>query len=402
LRSYLYSILTRFYLAFSGFLVFLLSAALFGANGRGIIGFGTSVFAISSIIFSANLGRSFLALTHQNEKLKKELLSRFLKLNCLLSLGAALVGLTYWYLSSSAREILSPSQALCFSLTSVFYVWSINGNAFFASLMATKKQENIILITRSCLILLLVILFATKEKSIDYFIVLYSSLLFLGSMAEILYLFFQCGSDEKVLIKPNVVIIKESLFHHLDFLSFNIFPLFLTVLLASYVSKSEVGRFNFALQIINLVFLFSTTANIRLITYVSDVGYKARLSQYKKLFWATLAISMFSTLFLSLMLNLVTTYAHFEQFRGVEWLFITCGLSIPGYVIYQSLSPIWIELHKQKQAAKLHSINFVIFLSISPLIISNFKLVGAAWLFALFHCGLVMTQLHLYRRYAKT
>ncbi len=401
MRSYLFSILIRFYLAFSGFLVFLLTATLFGAEGRGIIAYGTSLFAMISIIFSANLGRTFLAATKQNEPLKRSYIRQFLKLNCLLTLAAAIVGIMYWSLSPSALEILSPLQAICFSATSLFYVWSINGNAFYASFVATKKQENIILVIRTCLILLLGFLYLTKEKSLDYFIVCYSLLLFAGSLTEILWLYFNCTPAEKIECKPNGGILKDSLFHHMDFLSFNIFPLFLTVLLASFVAKAEVGRFNFALQIINLIFLFSTTANIRLITYVSDVGFRLRMTQFKKLFWATLALSALSIFILSFVIDWVTTHTSFEQFKGAAWMFLICGLAVPGYILYQFFSPIWIEMHRQKQAAQAHALNFIIFLLISPFIIANFKLAGAVWLFALFHFGLILTQGYLYRQYAK-
>ena len=173
------------------------------------------------------------------------------------------------------------------------------------------------------------------------------------------------------------------------------------IVLASYVSKAQVGKFNFALQIINLIFLFSTTANIRLTSYVSDVGLKARKAQYKKLFWATLIISAILVPIVAGILEWATLNTHFTQFEGVEWIFLISGLAIPGYILYQFFSPIWIELNRQKEAAMAHGINFLLFLSISPFTLSKFNLTGAVWLFSLFHCGLIFTQGYLYNRYAK-
>ena len=285
-KSYLYSIIVRFYLAFSGFLVFLITAYMFGADGRGIIGYGTSLFAITGIVLSMNLGRTFLASTKQTEKLKREYVRSFLKFNVLLSFAAAIAGIIYWYYNDSAQKILSLFQVLCFSASSFFYVWSINGNSFFASFLATKKQENIILITRTIIILLLVLIYELHTTSIDLFIAGYSIILAGGSLVEIVWLLVTYGKNKEIEFKANEKILKDSLFHHIDFLSFNIYPLILMIVLASYVSKAQVGKFNFALQIINLIFLFSTTANIRLTSYVSDVGLKARKAQYKKLFWA--------------------------------------------------------------------------------------------------------------------
>lgn len=401
MRSYLYSIFVRFYLAFSGLVVFIVTAILFGAEGRGTIGYGTSLFAIVGIIFSANLGRTFLALTRQRDELKKDLLRRFLILNLALTLVASTVGLTYWYFSSAAREILSLDQAIFFSMTTIFYVWSINGSAFYASFLAIKRQENIILITRTCLIFFLGFIYFNKTTTLENFIVWYSVLLSLGSLIEIIWLYRNFASKTITHVKEKTEILKESLFHHLDFLSFNLFPLVLTVLLAKYVAKSEVGRFNFALQIINLIFLFSTTANIRLTTYVSDVGFRARMVQYKKLFWATLAVSAVSVICLSLALMWATTHTHFEQFQGAEWYFLICGLAVPGYILYQFFSPIWIELRKQKVAATIHALNFCFFLCLAPYVLSNFKLMGAVGLFSSFHIGLIITQGYLYFRYAK-
>ncbi len=401
MRSYVYSIIVRFYLAFTGFLVFLLTATLFGAEGRGVIGFGTSLFAMISIIFSANLGRTFLSITRQREDLKKDLLRKFLKLNGLLTLAAAAVGLLYCQLSYSAQEVISATQAICFSMTSLFYVWSINGNAFFASIAATRKQENIIIFFRTVIIIFLAALYLNHEKSLDYFIVCYSAILFIGTLAEILWLYFKSSPSKNPQFKASTEILKEAFFHHVDFLSFNIFPLLLTVLLASYTLKSDVGRFNFALQIINLIFLFSTTANIRLIAYVSDVGFRARIAQFKKLFWATLSISAFSILILSFLLGHITNFSKFEQFKGAEVLFLISGLAIPGYVLYQFFSPIWIELQKQKIASCLHLINFIFFALLSPYFLNHYKLLGAVWLFAFFHIGLILTQGYLYKNYIK-
>ncbi len=389
------------YLAFTGFTIFLVTAAAFGASGRGIIGYGTSLFAMLGSFFSANLGRSFLAATKQQAEMKELLLRRYLVLNFVLTIATMVTGIIYWRFSSSAQEVLSPFQILCFSTTSLFYVWSVNGNAIFAALSMTKTQEIIIILIRSCLMVFLASIYFVKNKSIDQFILGYSFILFSGSLTEILWLYFHFRPAKKSKLKTSKQILKDSFFHHIDFLSFNIFPLFLTVLLATHVTKSEIGQFNFALQIINLIFLFSVTANIRLITYVSDVGFRARISQYKKLFIGTLVLSGVSIIVIFVGLRWITLISYFSQFQGVDLFFLIFGLSVPGYILYQFFSPIWIELHRQKEAAFTHGLNFLFFLVLSPIVLSKFQLEGAVWLFSLFHCGLIFTQLYLFKRYAK-
>ncbi len=404
MKTYLYSIFVRSFLAFSGFLVFLLTASLYGADGRGVIGFGTSLFAVTGIVFSSNLGRAFLSRTKQNEAKKKNELKSFLKLNLFLSVISAVAGVVYWYFSDTARAMLSLQQVLCFSLTSFFYVWSVNGNSFFASFLATKRQENIILGTRLALLFFLVLLFIEKSSSLVSFVAGYSLILFVGVLIEMYFLgksFGLTGTPFFLSRQAVTVMLKDSFFHHLDHLFFYLFPLILTVLSAAYLSKADVGRFNFVLQMISLVFLFAMTANIRLTAYVSDVGFRARSTQFKKLFWATFAASAVCVPLIGVGFSIAISYFKLQQFEGVQWLFLTCSISVPGYVIYQFFSPIWVELRREKYAAMAHGLNFVFCLSLAPVIMQRYSLQGLVVLFGLFYCGLIAAQFILYRKFIR-
>jgi Na+-driven multidrug efflux pump len=286
-------------------------------------------------------------------------------------------------------------------MMSVYYVWNVNGNAFYAAFLSTKSQENIILSARLTLLLFLIVLYFNRSTNLDTFITFYATILFIGPILEILYLF-------KIKAKSNnsearlSSIFKQSLYHHFDFLSFNIFPLFATVLLASFSVKADVGRYNFALQIMSLIFLFAATANIRVTAYVSDVGYKARIKQYKKLFWATMTLSSAAIVVLYFAISFAVNLKHFSQFEGVSTIFLICGLSVPGYIFYQFFSPIWIEFGKQKYSAAVHGINFLLCAAISPFVFSKYGILGAAWMFSVFHFGLLVSQGVLYFRFMRT
>lgn len=404
MKLYLYSIFVRFFLAFSGFLVFLLTAYLYGAEGRGVIAYGTSLFAIFGIIFSGNLGRAYISRTRQNDELKRRQLGGFLVLNLILCCLAVFAGISYWFFSETSKEMLTLSQVIFFSLTAFFHVWSVNGNSFYAAFVATKNQENIILGTRVFMIIFLGIVYFLFRHNINGFIVGYSIVLLLGVLAEMYWLNRHYSGEDRFpvveAIKSSFTILKDSFYHHIDHLVFYIFPLVLTVLSASFLTKSEVGKFNFALQMINLIFLFSATANIRLTTYVSDVGFRARISQFKKLFWATLGVSCFSVIMITAGLAVIIKYhLGFQQFEGVSWLFLICSISVPGYVLYQFFSPIWVELKREKNAAAAHGINFAFAIGLAPLVLRSYGLGGLAVLFSLFYCGLILCQLYLYRRF---
>jgi hypothetical protein len=396
LKSYIFSLFSRFFLALSGFVVFVVTAALFGANGRGTIGYGTSFFAIIGLILSLNLGRAFLGKTKQDLKSKERLLSSFLILNIFLSLISAIAGIVFWNFSPVAQQMLTGQQVWIMSFTSFFYVWSVNGNAFYASFILTHLQEKFILTTRMLLMAFLGLLYILKSTSIDQFLIGYSILLFLGTLGEIGFLFFSINRTTKFDFKLIWSIVNEAKFHHLDYLAFNLFPLLMTVFLASYEEKGTVGKFNFTLQLVNLVFLFSMTANIRISSYVSDVGFKARLSQCKKLLWGTLLLSFLAAIGLYFVLIFSTRFQHLSQFEGVQSLFLIITLSIPGYLLYQFFNPIWIDLRKQQEAAFLHASNLLIFALISHWVLKVYGIQGAVWLIVFFHWGLILSEYLLF------
>ena len=60
MKLFLFTLFVRFFVAFSGLVVFVISSKLYGAEGRGLIGFGTSIVSLFGLLLSFNLGRSFL------------------------------------------------------------------------------------------------------------------------------------------------------------------------------------------------------------------------------------------------------------------------------------------------------------------------------------------------------
>lgn len=87
MKNYFFTLFVRFFVAFSGLIVFIISSKLFGAEGRGVIGFGTSIVSLFGLLLSFNLGRSFLSQAKSNENLKKKLLPNYLAIHYLLMIA---------------------------------------------------------------------------------------------------------------------------------------------------------------------------------------------------------------------------------------------------------------------------------------------------------------------------
>lgn len=406
MQNYLFSIFIRGFVAISGFLVFLITAKIFGAEGRGIISYGTSLYASVGILLSCSLGRVFLKQTLKDDELKIKYLPDFITINLLISILTICASIGYWLFSDSAKEILSFSQLLGFCSISFFYVWFHNGHPIFSAFSQTKMQDQIILAVRTLLVLFLLIFWLLNIQNINYFIWFYSLLLFIGVFAEMLVLKKISKQNIFVLKKINLSffkkILSESIWSHVDYVSFNILPLLLVVFSAKYLGKSDLGRANFAIQIINVIFLLSTAANMRIAMYVSNVGFAQRILQVKKLFWFTLAASVAGTAIVYAAILIMIRLNLFPSFGGVEKLFLISAISVVGYLTYQFLTPIWIELNLLKQSATLNFFSAAVTIALLPYFIKNWDVDGLVILFSLFHTLVLISNTFIYLLYKKS
>lgn len=399
MKRYLFSIFARVFLAGSGFLVFIVSARLFGAEGRGVISYGVSLFAFSSIVFSFSLGKTFIAATSQKNDLKTAYIYSFLVLNFLASVCASLFGILFWCFSESAQSILTFHELLAFSIMPFFFVWSFNGSSFFAAFLKTTRQEVIIFFSRLLLVLMLAVYLYFKLFDVRLFVLAYSLILVFGVICEQIYLVLSIRGTEKFISKAFLgQSFRKTFWPHLDFLSFNAYPLILIVMSGVFLSKAALGRANFSIQLINFVFLLSTTANIRLSSYISDVGIRQRSQQFVRLFKITFAASVALVLMIYLVLPFLTKFPYFTSFDGIEKLFLYISFSVPGYMLYQFLNPIWLEASNIKLSAKACFANLIVSMLLLPFFVMSFGELGIVLSFSLFHVILLFSQWYMFKR----
>lgn len=402
MKKYFFSILVRGLLAFSGLMVFLVSAKLFGSEGRGIISYGGSIFAILGLFFSFNFGRTFLVETYKSEELKRNYLLSYLVLNFYAFILTCIIGLIFWVSSDSAQKILDLKILFSLAVLSIYYVWNVNGNSLFAAFLKTPLQEIVILVTRFVMLLFLIVFLFFDIEDLGRFTLYYSLILSGGVLFEIGFLLYVVKPSFELFSRRELTkTFFKSLLPHLDFLAFNSYPLMLVVISGWYLEKAGIGRVNFALQVINLIFLLSTTANIRVSAYMSDVGIAQRQSQFNKLFRATLLLSLFAVIAVYFLLRFLTKTTYFGSFEGASQLFLIISLSVPGYMMYQFFNPIWLERKVVKQSAFLNTFFLLLTLLISPYFLNHWGEIGMACLFSIFHIFLLISQLILYKWYFK-
>jgi O-antigen/teichoic acid export membrane protein len=396
MKLYFFSLFVRFFIGFSGFVVFLITSKLFGSEGRGIIGFGTSLVSIFGFVLSINLGRSFLFETRGNETLKYKILPDFMIINYLLIIIATLFSFMYWAVNKTAQSFLDIESIFAFLMLIPYYLWIVNGSTIYSVLSKTSKQDVIILSVRVILIIALIFIYLFHTKNIKVFLFIYAMILGSGALFEMAFL----GKPNFNLLdtKNFTRYILNSKFVHVDYLAFNLFPLILMLMAGGVFDLKQLGKLNFVIQLISFVFILAVVASIRIKTYVSSKGTVKYLEAIKKLFLFTLTLSI---IFLTLIYTLLKTdffIMHFSSFGDVSIYFLMVSFAVPGYIAYQFIYPILIEYDQIHLSMKINLLILIILVSITYPVLKLYGLIGGVSLFSLFYLLVLLAQFYLYRK----
>jgi len=396
MKAYFFTLFVRFFIAFSGLVVFVISSKLYGAEGRGVIGYGTSMVSFFSLLLSFNLGRSFLSEIKKNKKIKQKLLPNFLAINYLLIIVVIFMTAIFWFFNTNAKLIIDSKTLIAFLILIPSFIWSVNGNSFYAALNKTTKQDIILLAQRIFLVIFALLAFVLNIQSVTLFIYLYSFILFFGVLTEMFFL----GNPFKGFceIKKMGGYIANTKHVHIDYLAFNLYPLILILLSAFSLALNDLGRLNFLIQLINFIFLFSFVASIRVKTYVAFKGTSHHNASIKKLFLFTFLVSIISIGVIFFVLKTNFFSEHFSSFSDLSTFFLIISLAIPGYIAYQFMYPALIEYNQIHQSMKINISILVVLSLISPSVIKLYGFLGSIGLFTLFYLLVLLGQFYIYRK----
>ncbi len=396
MKNYFFTLFVRFFVAFSGFFVFVISSKLYGAEGRGVIGFGTSIVSLFGLLLSFNLGRSFLFETKSNENLKQKLLPNYLAIHYLLIIAGIFISALFWYFNANARVIIDSKAMMAFLILVPFYVWSVNGSSIYATLNKTTKQDFVIFFQRVILLVVTLLIFKLNIQDIRVFLFIYALVLFLGTVTEMGFL----GSPLKGFSQIHNIgrYISDSKYVHVDYLAFNLYPLILMVFSGLFLKLTELGKLNFLIQLVNFIFILSIVASIRMKTYVAAKGVIQYIESIKKLLLFTLIVSLISIIVIFAFLKTPFFSEHFSSFGDVLIYFMIISLAVPGYIAYQFMYPILIEYNQIHLSIKINLLILIILASLTHPILKLYGLIGGVSLFALFYLLVLLAQLYIYKK----
>ena len=384
MKNYLFTLFVRFFVSISGVIIFVVTSKIFGASGRGLISYGSALVSIFGLLYSFNLGRTYLFETKKNEKLKRSSLSSLLHCNYVLMLVSVISAFLFWHLNTRAKEILDLNSLMIFLTLVPFYLWSVNGSIVFASLNITKKQDLIILMSRILLIILALCAYKFNTFDIKTFLFFYSAILTLGVAAEIIALRKEAKEGRKMSPKHFIGQIRKSMFIHADYLTINTFSLVLTLISAIKMNLTELGNFNFIIQIVNFIYILGIVASLKIKSYVSFQGIIQNSTAVKKLLIYSLAVSLLFIVLVFFSLDSYYFKSNFVTFEKSSLYFLIACFSIPGFIAYQFIHPAVLEFNLVNFVAKGHLLIFIFCVIFSYPLISHFKILGAISLYTSF------------------
>lgn len=338
------SFLSRILLASSGFVVFLVTASLYGAQGRGVISYGNALFALFAHSLSFNIGRSYLTSLGKKHDEGLEQLKVAIRLNFLLTALAIFSGLGFWLFSSSAKEILSPMAVILFSMTTLSHIWIANGSFFYSASGNYKLQDRTILLSRSVLILLSAVFYILSKAehiSLTKFVFLYCVSIMCISVWEVFKLTstikfnFSIPSGELYRFKS---LIKSSFLTHIENMTIQVFPLLVTIIAGKLIHLKDIGIFNFLIQVLGILFLGANIAGVRVVDSLIT-----KTNKKNNLYDTIIKVSAVQVGIFVLILCLF--YFDFfkkinDDFSDLTELFLLSSIAVVGYTLYTIVNPL--------------------------------------------------------------
>lgn len=258
------------------FIIFLLSAKMFGPEGRGVVSSLVASVTLIGSFFGFSIGRIVM-----NEVLKHGvppevylqnnyanyfailILSTIASILCTISLLVFFPGFF--------GEISFVYIAIIF-LGLPYYVWSSYSIYFYSIIGKTLIQNKITIIVKFIFLALLGGLFFLNMLTLKAFIWLFSFINLLQFFTDQFYLRKRIKYNLKVNRREIVLLFKKSTMIHIDTVGYILYSSLVVVILNIYLPVKDVGYFNFAAQLISIILVVPTIVSQFLNAEIAKLG----------------------------------------------------------------------------------------------------------------------------------
>jgi O-antigen/teichoic acid export membrane protein len=379
-----YTFFSRFTEVIFGVLVLVLSARLFGAEGRGYFTACTSVAAIFGTLCSLNIGRGLYAdICDSAESVEEYVKSRFSSIVMIASalslMGIAGYGIAYLQDFKALADVPGV-PVVAFSIYVPCLIWAGVANTLFSSLGALQDKNNIALGSKLAFCLALGAVYYLGGLTFNSFCGLFVGFSFVGLIAEASFLKRRYFSRHPPFAPDVIRLAKKSIAWYPDLVGGYLISGAVSAIVAYFLPPREVGIFGVAMQLYAVGFML--IPSVLQFYFIGDIAKLGRREAIRRLYRYVGAYSAYFILAYVCMIAIgdeVVGYVLGAEF--VPALSLLKIMAVAGWMsgIIVLFSPLWTAMQYVK-FSNLSTVALGCFsLLVLVLLTSRYSLYGAAW-----------------------
>lgn len=258
------------------FIIFLLSAKMFGPEGRGVVSSLVATVTLVGSFFGFSIGRIVMnEVLSNNTSPELYLKSKYANYLAILFIstftGIVFTVFLILFFPGFFGQISFTYVAIIF-LGLPYYVWSSYSIYFYSILGKTLVQNKITIAVKFIFLALLGIMFFMHILTLKVFVGLFSFVNLLQFTIDQRYLKGRIGYDSKVTRSVILLLLKRSSMIHIDTVGYILYSSLVVVVLNIYLPVKEVGYFNFAAQLISIILVVPTIVSQFLNAEIAKMG----------------------------------------------------------------------------------------------------------------------------------
>jgi len=400
----IYTTLTRVLAMAASFLVLLISARAFGAEGRGTVAATVSLATLIGTLGSLSVGRVIIfrivqAGMHPQDYHRRALstiLGVFLALSVLSAIAAMVIvrfrpglvgGLTAPYLFMAVLMV-------------PYFAWAQLGSQLFASLDLLTRQNVILLVNRAMLLLVAVILIAGPGLTLLQFVGVLTLFNLGGVAAECVLLLRSVRPHWRWDAGVSREVIRDGLLLHIDTVGGFVLASSNVLVLNYFLSPSDVGVYEMASTLIGIFALLPLVVQLRINTIIARDGVDGAWTTQRRLIHRTLLVVAAGALASLVVVPLGLRWLG----RGYEasiTVYSLLLLTLPGNALAMLMGPQWIARGYLRTASLLTVATGVLGLTASIVLVPRLGVRGVVWS-SIFSYGIALLLNLLFYRFVDT
>lgn len=400
----IYTTLTRVLAMAASFLVLLISARAFGAEGRGTVAATVSLATLIGTLGSLSVGRVIIfrivqAGMHPQDYHRRALstiLGVFLALSVLSAIAAMVIvrfrpglvgGLTAPYLFMAVLMV-------------PYFAWAQLGSQLFASLDLLTRQNVILLVNRAMLLLVAVILIAGPGLTLLQFVGVLTLFNLGGVAAECVLLLRSVRPHWRWDAGVSREVIRDGLLLHIDTVGGFVLASTNVLVLNYFLSPSDVGVYEMASTLIGIFALLPLVVQLRINTIIARDGVDGAWTTQRRLIHRTLLVVAAGALASLVVVPLGLRWLG----RGYEasiTVYSLLLLTLPGNALAMLMGPQWIARGYLRTASLLTVATGVLGLTASIVLVPRLGVRGVVWS-SIFSYGIALLLNLLFYRFVDT